>query len=327
MSSKTMGIFLITIVTLITRVEAQCGYQSRCGGYQAQYMQHMVQPQQFVQPLPQPVIQPQPIDYYYRTANTYTQPPAEVVAGVEKEITTASIAAPKSVEYEDIDKKIGEFKTTLSEESASAVESPTASPASTYIRETAVYQPYVPRQVAYRPQPLPQAGCGAMTPQYYRPAPYMPRGYMIPYTPTYATHPPPPPQPLPTLIQPPRYNAPVNDCCGRCSAPCGHGVRRFFAKSAKTVQLNGMDSKTEKGRTEVAKDPRCTNKELKEVMDKVSHKTPSLAKRLIQRIAEEKFGGYFSVICSKEDFTYVSRGEMYCQTENNGVVCYAFKHH
>ncbi|EPB68780.1 hypothetical protein ANCCEY_12132 [Ancylostoma ceylanicum] len=126
------------------------------------------------------------------------------------------------------------------------IQNPTVAPASTYIRETPVYQPYqpyVPRQLPqmpYRPQPLPQAGCGPMVPQYYRPAPYMPRGYVLPYTPTptYAPPPPPPPPPPP-------------------------------------------------------------------------HSYP----------------GFFSVFCSKDDFTYVSRGKTYCQTENNDVVCYAFQHH
>ncbi|VDM83166.1 unnamed protein product [Strongylus vulgaris] len=185
-----------------------------------------------------------------------------------------------------------------------------------------------------------------MLPPHYRPAPYMPRGYVTPYAPmpTYAPPPPPlPPPPPPPYHQPlpgagyvqPGYRPPVNDCCGRCAAVCGPRGRRSFnldfrpsqvlAKSAKTVKAGGKDPNSTLDAEQ--KDQRCSSKELKEVMSKISYRSPSVAKRLIQRIAEEKFGGYFSVFCSADDFTYVSRGEMYCQTENEGVVCYAFRHH
>ncbi|EYC14158.1 hypothetical protein Y032_0041g371 [Ancylostoma ceylanicum] len=337
---EAMTIVLPAILALVVGVQSQCGYP-RCGGgggggYQLPYSQHLAQPQPLPQPLP-PVLQPQSVDYYYKPANTYAQPPTEVLPSVDKDITTATISA-KSGDYEDIDKKLVELKTSAPEEPAPVIENPTVAPASTYIRETPVYQPYqpyVPRQLPqmpYRPQPLPQAGCGPMVPQYYRPAPYMPRGYVLPYTPTptYAPPPPPPPPPpphsYPGYVPPPRYQTPVNDCCGRCSSVCGHGARRIFAKSAKTLRVNGLESKSPTSKDEL-KDRRCTSSELKEIMNKISFRTPSLAKRLIQRVAEEKLGGFFSVFCSKDDFTYVSRGKTYCQTENNDVVCYAFQHH
>ncbi|VDP01224.1 unnamed protein product [Heligmosomoides polygyrus] len=102
-------------------------------------------------------------------------------------------------------------------------------------------------------------------------------------------------------------------------------VRSTFAQSAKTVHTDAKNSTNNINDTEL-NDNRCTSKKLKEIMGKISNRSPSIAKRLIQRIAEAKLGGMFSVFCSKEDFTYVSRSETYCQTENNGVVCYAFQH-
>ncbi|KAK6011962.1 ground-like domain protein, partial [Ostertagia ostertagi] len=99
----------------------------------------------------------------------------------------------------------------------------------------------------------------------------------------------------------------------------------FYAQSAKTVKADLSGSLKAQNETEL-NDTRCTNKELKDIMRKISYRTPSLAKRLIQRIAEEKLGGMFAVFCSKDDFTYVSRSKVYCQVERDDVVCYAFQH-
>ncbi|RCN44044.1 hypothetical protein ANCCAN_09989 [Ancylostoma caninum] len=54
-------------------------------------------------------------------ASTYAQPPTEVLPSVDKEITTASIP-PKSGDYEDIDKKLVELKTSAPEEPAPVIE-------------------------------------------------------------------------------------------------------------------------------------------------------------------------------------------------------------
>ncbi|KAK6044552.1 ground-like domain protein [Cooperia oncophora] len=100
---------------------------------------------------------------------------------------------------------------------------------------------------------------------------------------------------------------------------------QVFAQSAKTVKADASGLQKALNGTEMT-DSRCTSKELKEIMTKISYRTPSITKRLIQRIAEEKLGGFFAVFCSKDDFTYVSRGKVYCQAERDGVICYAFQH-
>ncbi|VDM29462.1 unnamed protein product [Toxocara canis] len=49
------------------------------------------------------------------------------------------------------------------------------------------------------------------------------------------------------------------------------------------------------------------------------------SKRQIQKLAEEAFDGDFHVICSYEDFSYVSRTNTFCQASNDGISCYAFQ--
>lgn len=49
------------------------------------------------------------------------------------------------------------------------------------------------------------------------------------------------------------------------------------------------------------------------------------SKRLIQLASEEKFGGRFDVICSTNDFSYVTNTELYCQHTTRHVSCYAYR--
>ncbi|VDM81820.1 unnamed protein product [Strongylus vulgaris] len=211
---------LIAILVITPLVAGQCGY--RCGGgggggggggYASPYGQyvalHQPIPQHLPEPVPQPIFTQQPTGYFYRTGN-YDQGHAEVIAS-EKE--AAPLLLPTKVpEYEDADKKVAELKSALSEESNDVAESLTIAPASTYIRETGGYQPPVSHQIAYRPQlpplpqPVPQPGCIPMLPPHYRPAPYMPRGYVTPYAPMPTYAPPPPPLPPPP---PPPYHQPL----------------------------------------------------------------------------------------------------------------------
>ncbi|VDO23904.1 unnamed protein product [Haemonchus placei] len=356
-------IILFLVLSSTLRVDTQCLTNQGCGGgggFQPSYGHHYSR--QIAQPLPQliaqPLPQPQPIEYYYRS-NSYAQPPSDTLTSVDKEPASASSSAKTQEEYEEYDKKLPELKQIAVEESTSTSETVAVTPSKTYVREEIYqthpqpyqprpyqlqtfqpqplqpmpYQPYQPRPIAYRPIQVVPAGCEGVQPHYYRPAPYMPRGYALPYapSPTYPPLPPPPPPPPPppqpypgSYIQPP-HPMPINDCCGRCSSICGPRAKRVFAKSAKTVTADlSLPSKAQ-NETDL-NDSRCTSKELRDIMGKVSYNTPSIAKRLIQRIAEEKLKGMFAVFCSKEDFTYVTRSKVYCQTERDGVVCYAFQH-
>ncbi|GMR59955.1 hypothetical protein PMAYCL1PPCAC_30150, partial [Pristionchus mayeri] len=127
---------------------------------------------------------------------------------------------------------------------------------------------------------------------------------------------------------------PFIDCCGKCRSPCRSRVKRQLAAKLFDVDRKQFDIPP-------TKDGRCTSEELRETMLKSTTSTPTLSKRVIQKAAEEQFGGLFSVFCSKEvnrvsvhsslslssqDFSYTSRSSFYCQTSKNDVVCFAFRH-
>ncbi|KAF8375403.1 grl-4, partial [Pristionchus pacificus] len=121
--------------------------------------------------------------------------------------------------------------------------------------------------------------------------------------------PPPAPISLPSL---PSYATPFNDCCCRCGRPCSFRAmaRMHGSKTFKT--------------SDVEEDPQCNHRKLKEIMEDNLTSDPSIAKRAIQKAAEEKLEGKFNVICAKGDFTYVAYTEKYCQASNDDVTCYAF---
>ncbi|TKR69385.1 hypothetical protein L596_021553 [Steinernema carpocapsae] len=160
--------------------------------------------------------------------------------------------------------------------------------------------PYPPGRPIYPQPPLPQPQPGGYP---YPPPPYPPRQ---PY---------PQPQPLP-YPQPPPRPYPTNDCCGRCAAPCRFRNRHARAYDAKHVSSKEIAS---------ASDPKCSSDKLRAILKKNMVENLSIAKRLIQKAAEEKFGGQFNVICSREDFTYVSRSSQFCLHEHKGHLCYAFQ--
>ncbi|KAK0407624.1 hypothetical protein QR680_003497 [Steinernema hermaphroditum] len=151
--------------------------------------------------------------------------------------------------------------------------------------------PYPPARPIY-PQPLPQP---IPQPAYPYPQPY------------------PQPQPIPYPSRPPY---PSNDCCARCPAPCRFRNRRFKAYDAKNMNLSDITA---------ANNPKCSSDKLKTIMKKNMVDDLTTAKRLIQKAAEEKFGVGFNVICSRDDFTYVSRSTHFCLLESDGNLCYAFQ--
>ncbi|VDD96297.1 unnamed protein product [Enterobius vermicularis] len=72
-------------------------------------------------------------------------------------------------------------------------------------------------------------------------------------------------------------------------------------------------------------DDSCTHIELKALMSKVITKDPDESKRAILHSAEETLGGQFHVICSKDDFSYITKSSTYCQITENDLTCYAFQ--
>ncbi|VDN07368.1 unnamed protein product [Thelazia callipaeda] len=120
--------------------------------------------------------------------------------------------------------------------------------------------------------------------------------------------------PLKTLVQnPPVDNFPPHDCCTRCSdVSCS-------SMNQNTILASGTfsDQKVE--------DSKCQNKELKKIMIANMKRDPSSSKRAIQRAAEKKFSALFHVICSRNDFTYITHALDFCEVSRRGNACYAFK--
>ncbi|CAB3398079.1 unnamed protein product [Caenorhabditis bovis] len=333
---------LFVISTLIPSCFSVCG-QPICnpaGNLQTSYFppvqtyqpyQQQQQQQAYQQPPSQQqqiAVHPPTFQYYYPT-NSYAVAP-QAYDDFEKELEKLKPAATIiKTEDEDnmatINGSSGELKATI------AIGNATSGPsqAITYIRE---YSPYAPdaylRPLPYRPMPYIPKGCPVIPPQYIRPAPYYPRGYVQPavvqpqiYPGAYVT---------PPVVQPPRpapiLPPPINDCCGRCGAPCKFRSRKSVIALASKLFTAEFVPRREKDEEDEPKDPKCNSEKLKDLMDKYITRTVSLSKRLIQKNAESEFGGYFSVICSTDDFSYVARSETFCQHQKNDILCYAFKH-
>ncbi|KAI1720803.1 ground-like domain-containing protein [Ditylenchus destructor] len=72
-------------------------------------------------------------------------------------------------------------------------------------------------------------------------------------------------------------------------------------------------------------DTECNSEELRAII--IEHMDDDLnsSKRVIQLAAEAKFGGRFDVICSSNDFSYVTNTELFCQETKQTVSCYAYR--
>ena len=51
----------------------------------------------------------------------------------------------------------------------------------------------------------------------------------------------------------------------------------------------------------------------------------STSKNEIHKVAEERLGGHYAVICSTGPFDYIADSKHYCQLSNDHVTCYAFQ--
>ncbi|KAH7722614.1 GRL-4 protein [Aphelenchoides avenae] len=69
----------------------------------------------------------------------------------------------------------------------------------------------------------------------------------------------------------------------------------------------------------------CNDEELGLVIVNNIRKNPTIAKRAIQLVAEEKLATRVSVICGTGDFSYVAYTEKYCQATIDDITCYAFR--
>ncbi|KAM3716145.1 Nonribosomal peptide synthetase [Dirofilaria immitis] len=105
-----------------------------------------------------------------------------------------------------------------------------------------------------------------------------------------------------------------NDCCKRCSdANC-------MTRNSNKIMFAANIHKSRRNRG-----TNCKNKYLGKLMITNIKRDPTRSKRAIQRAAEKKFAVRFNVICSKNDFSYVTHTTDYCEVFSRGTVCYAFK--
>uniref|UniRef100_A0A915CTB6 Ground-like domain-containing protein n=1 Tax=Ditylenchus dipsaci TaxID=166011 RepID=A0A915CTB6_9BILA len=72
-------------------------------------------------------------------------------------------------------------------------------------------------------------------------------------------------------------------------------------------------------------DTECNSEELRKIILENMDEDLNSSKRVIQLAAEAKFGGRFDVICSSNDFSYVTNTEVYCQETKSTVSCYAYR--
>ncbi|CCD65134.1 Ground-like domain-containing protein [Caenorhabditis elegans] len=302
--------------------------------YQASYI-----PQQMPQHTSQPMIQ------YYYPANTYQiapqQPTLQKVSPpvISSSVDKESLVTTGKMNYDDFEKELEKLKPASAVTTDEKVDSkldlnvlnasiPTQS--ITYIREfPSGYSPeaFITRPLPYRPVPYMPVQLPAACQQYFlppqRPQP-MPQvtPQIIQLPSAYVTAPPVTIRQQPLSILPP----PINDCCGKCGAPCKFRSKKNVIALASKIFTAQFVPRRDGEDEEEPKDPKCSSEKLKDLMNKYITRTVALSKRLIQKNAESELGGYFSVFCSIDDFSYVARSEMFCQLQKNDITCYAFKH-
>ncbi|GMT12349.1 hypothetical protein PFISCL1PPCAC_3646, partial [Pristionchus fissidentatus] len=78
-------------------------------------------------------------------------------------------------------------------------------------------------------------------------------------------------------------------------------------------------------RAPAAFDPKCNSETLKNIIHQNIGDSTSSSKRQIQKAASEEVGGHVDVICSTGTFSYIVNTELYCETEKDGITCFAFR--
>uniref|UniRef100_A0A914W361 Ground-like domain-containing protein n=1 Tax=Plectus sambesii TaxID=2011161 RepID=A0A914W361_9BILA len=145
-----------------------------------------------------------------------------------------------------------------------------------------------------------------------------------PPPPAYVPCPPPPPPPPPPCPAPPSPPPPPppppaeNDCCSACEQPCRFKTRRR-ALGAKISKLGDVISLPQNVNAV------CNSEELRNIMRVSIVENTRESKLAIQKEANEKLEGNFSVICATGEFSYVVKTSFFCQETIGEVTCYAFR--
>ncbi|KAF1751198.1 hypothetical protein GCK72_017752 [Caenorhabditis remanei] len=327
---------------------ANCGGYMCGGGGATSYYQTYAQQQPATryQPSYTPVQQPsQQLLQYYYPANTYQIAPQQLPQPMPQKVSPPVISSSIDKEatvttgkmnYDEFEKELEKLKpasAVTSEEKVdnkldlSVLNSSIPTQSITYIREfPGGYSPeaFLTRPLPYRPVPYIPMQLPAACQQYFMPRPMpqvtTPQVFQLPSA--YVTAPPVTVRQQPMSILPP----PINDCCGKCGAPCKFRSKKNVIALASKIFTAQFVPRRDTDEEDEPKDPKCSSEKLKDLMNKYITRTVALSKRLIQKNAESELGGYFSVFCSIDDFSYVARSEMFCQLQKNDITCYAFKH-
>ncbi|VDN06729.1 unnamed protein product [Thelazia callipaeda] len=76
---------------------------------------------------------------------------------------------------------------------------------------------------------------------------------------------------------------------------------------------------------EIIDEQKCNSGSLQKIMlQNMANQTVREAKTKIMRAAEALLGGYFNVICSHGDFSYITTTTLYCLQSLDDINCYAF---
>ncbi|KHJ84137.1 ground-like domain protein [Oesophagostomum dentatum] len=138
-----------------------------------------------------------------------------------------------------------------------------------------------------------------------------------------------PPQPVYTnqIVEPqPQVVQPVNAYPTGKHKVYAHGVKGL--KNVKTEDeylLETEGYRRLRRDTEAAFDPKCNSEALKDIILKNIAESTASSKRRIQEAATDELGGRIDVICSSGTFSYIVNTELYCETEKNGITCFAFR--
>ncbi|VDD85527.1 unnamed protein product, partial [Enterobius vermicularis] len=119
-----------------------------------------------------------------------------------------------------------------------------------------------------------------------------------------------------------------HDCCHACdeASDCSMEVGNVgmsFDSARKMKRHMHKSSRVSKRDVDGNVDLTCNSEKLKALM--FINKSSSESKRDIQKAAEMEFNTKFNVICSEASFSYVAHTNVYCQTSNANVTCYAFQ--
>ncbi|CAI2355480.1 unnamed protein product [Caenorhabditis sp. 36 PRJEB53466] len=214
------------------------------------------------------------LQQHWPSSNSYIISPQQLPQPSKHSFTNNEIltAASTNTNYNEFEKELNKLKPGDPEPreidnklDLRGLNSTTTTPAQsiTYIRESSSggYSPdaFWSGPLPYRPAPftISSANC----PPYSVSFPIAYRGAGNQFLDSYATA---LPQQKPLKLTPS-----INDCCGKCGAPCKfHSKRNVIALAAKLFETQFVPRR-EKDFEDEPKDPKCNNEKLKDLMSKV----------------------------------------------------------